>query len=52
MACDRREFVRGGAAAIAIVMLPGCASLVTRQVPLENGVCSNCSTRLGRRALN
>jgi Rieske Fe-S protein len=37
MACDRREFVAGGAAAIAIVMLPGCASLVTRQVPLENG---------------
>jgi Rieske Fe-S protein len=37
MSCDRREFVRSGAAALAVVMLPGCASLVTRQVPLENG---------------
>lgn len=37
MSCDRREFVRNGAAALAVVMLPACASLVTRQVPLENG---------------
>lgn len=37
MSCDRREFMRSGAAALAIVMLPGCASLVTRPVPLDNG---------------
>jgi cytochrome b6-f complex iron-sulfur subunit len=37
MSCDRREFVRNGAAALAVVMLPACASLVSRQVPLENG---------------
>ena len=38
MSCDRREFVRGGAAALAVVLIPGCASLVTRRVPVENGV--------------
>ena len=37
MPCDRREFVRSGTAALAIVLLPACASLVTRRVPLENG---------------
>lgn len=37
MPCDRREFVRSGSAALAIVLLPACASLVTRRVPLENG---------------
>jgi cytochrome b6-f complex iron-sulfur subunit len=37
MTCDRREFVRTGAGALAIALLPACASLVTRQVPLENG---------------
>ena len=37
MSCDRRQFVRQGATALAVVMLPGCASLVTRQVPLDNG---------------
>ena len=37
MSCDRREFVRSGTAALAIVLLPACASLVTRRVPLENG---------------
>lgn len=37
MSCDRREFVLTGAAALAVAMLPGCASLVTRSVPLENG---------------
>jgi Rieske Fe-S protein len=38
MSCDRREFVRIGAAAITVAILPGCASLVTRRVPVENGV--------------
>ena len=38
MPCDRREFVRTGAAAIAIALVPGCASLVTRRVPVENGI--------------
>lgn len=38
MACDRRDFMRTGTAALAAVLLPGCASLVTRQVPLENGI--------------
>ena len=37
MSCDRREFVRNGAAALAVAIMPGCASLVTRQVPLEDG---------------
>jgi cytochrome b6-f complex iron-sulfur subunit len=37
MSCDRREFVRTGMGTLAVVMLPACASLVTRQVPLENG---------------
>ena len=37
MSCDRREFVVTGAAALAVVLLPACASLVTRRVPLENG---------------
>jgi Rieske Fe-S protein len=38
MSCDRREFVRTGAAAIAVAFIPGCASLVTRRVPVENGI--------------
>lgn len=37
MACDRRDFVLNGTAALAIALVPGCASLVTRRVPLENG---------------
>src|SRR5512145_3085904 len=37
MPCDRRAFVRSGGAALAIALLPACASLVTRRVPLENG---------------
>ena len=37
MACDRRDFVLTGTAALALALLPGCASLVTRRVPLENG---------------
>jgi cytochrome b6-f complex iron-sulfur subunit len=37
MSCDRREFVRAGTTAIAVALLPSCASLVTRRVPLENG---------------
>lgn len=38
MPCDRREFVRTGTTALAaVVLLPGCASLVTRRVPLEDG---------------
>ena len=37
MSCDRRDFVRSGTVALAIVLLPACASLVTRRVPLENG---------------
>ena len=38
MPCDRREFVRAGSAAIAVALIPGCAALVTRRVPVENGV--------------
>ena len=38
MSCDRREFVRVGTAALAVALLPGCASLVTRRVPVENGL--------------
>ena len=38
MSCDRREFVRTSAAAIAVVLVPGCASLVTRRVPVEGGI--------------
>jgi len=37
MACDRRGFVLSSTAALATVLLPGCASLVTRRVPIENG---------------
>ena len=37
MSCDRRAFVRTGTVAIAVALLPSCASLVTRRVPLENG---------------
>lgn len=37
MPCDRRGFVRTGSAALAAVLLPGCASIVTRRVPLEAG---------------
>lgn len=37
MGCDRRDFMRAGTAAIAVALLPSCASLVTRRVPLENG---------------
>jgi Rieske Fe-S protein len=44
MPCDRREFVRTGSAALAISLLPGCASLVTRRVAIENGM-----VRLSRR---
>lgn len=38
MSCDRRDFVRTGAAVLTAALLPGCASLVTRRVPLENGM--------------
>ena len=38
MPCNRREFVQSSAAAIAIALVPGCASLVTRRVPVENGI--------------
>jgi Rieske Fe-S protein len=38
MSCDRREFVRASTAALAVALLPGCASLVTRRVPVENGL--------------
>jgi nitrite reductase/ring-hydroxylating ferredoxin subunit len=38
MHCDRRHFVRAGTAAMAAVMLPGCASLVARRVPLVDGL--------------
>jgi hypothetical protein len=38
MSCDRREFVRCGTAALAVALPPGCASLVTRRVPFENGL--------------
>ena len=44
MTCDRRGFVLAGSAALAAALLPACASLVTRRVPLENGV-----VRLSRR---
>jgi cytochrome b6-f complex iron-sulfur subunit len=37
MDCDRRAFVRSGTAAIAMSLLPSCASLVTRRVPLDGG---------------
>ena len=37
MTCDRRGFVLSSTAAVATVLLPGCASLVTRRVPIENG---------------
>ncbi len=38
MTCDRRDFVRAGTSALALALLPGCASLVTRRVPIENGI--------------
>lgn len=38
MTCDRRDFMRTGTAAITAALLPGCASLVTRRVPLEDGI--------------
>lgn len=38
MTCDRRDFVRTSAASLAAVALSSCASLVTRRVPLDNGV--------------
>lgn len=38
MGCDRRQFVRAGTAAMAAVILPGCASLVARRVPLVDGL--------------
>ncbi len=38
MPCDRRDFVRTGAAVLTVALVPGCASLVTRRVPLENGM--------------
>lgn len=37
MPCDRRRFVVAGSAALAATLLPACASLVTRPVPVENG---------------
>lgn len=37
MTCDRREFMRSGTAALALAMLPACASLVARRVPLVDG---------------
>ena len=37
MSCDRRTFVRSGTAVIAMSLLPSCASLVTRRVPLDGG---------------
>jgi len=37
MSHDRRAFVRTATSAIAVALLPSCASLVTRRVPLENG---------------
>ncbi|HEX6316754.1 MAG TPA: Rieske (2Fe-2S) protein [Gemmatimonadaceae bacterium] len=38
MTCDRRRFVQAGGAAIAAMLLPSCASLVTRPVAIENGI--------------
>lgn len=38
MTCDRRRFVQAGSVAVAALLFPSCASLVTRRVPLENGV--------------
>lgn len=38
MTCDRRDFVRTSAASLAAAVLSSCASLVTRRVPLENGI--------------
>jgi Rieske Fe-S protein len=37
MGCDRRAFVRSGTAALALSLLPSCASLVTRRVALDGG---------------
>lgn len=37
MPCDRRGFVRIGAGALVAAMVPGCASLMARRVPLVNG---------------
>ena len=36
--CDRRMFMISGSAALAAVLLPACASLVTRRVPVDSGV--------------
>jgi cytochrome b6-f complex iron-sulfur subunit len=44
MSCDRRGFLRGSAAALATVVIPGCATLVARRVPLVDG-----RVRLSRR---
>ena len=38
MSCGRRDFVRAGAATVAAALLPSCASIVTRRVPLDNGL--------------
>jgi Rieske Fe-S protein len=38
MACNRRDFMRAGTAAVAAAILPACASLVARRVPLVDGV--------------
>lgn len=37
-AYDRRDFVRLGTTALAAVLLPGCASLMTRPVAVESGL--------------
>jgi Rieske Fe-S protein len=37
MPCDRRRFVAQGAGLIAAAVLGGCASLMTRRVPLRDG---------------
>lgn len=35
---DRRDFVRVGTVALAAALLPGCASLITRPVPVDGGL--------------
>jgi Rieske Fe-S protein len=35
--CDRRDFVRLGTAALAAALTQGCASLMTRRVPVADG---------------
>lgn len=37
MSCHRRDVVRLGAVVLAAALVPGCASLMTRRVPLEGG---------------